>query len=139
MPTTMRVAIALGLFVWGTAGGAVAQAVDPALRGAYAPGGDCTKQPRVVLSDVLTIYDGVAPNRIAPLDSCRSCVGGAQYSGIEVWVAQLGANGEPIQPMFRFNADEKKGALVVDKYDMQTMPAPVRAVAMASPLKRCAK
>lgn len=119
------------------AGAAAAQGVSPELKGSYAPAGDCTKEPRVVIGDVLTVIAGGKSTKYAPLDACYSCAGGARYEGIEVWVTYLDRNKEPVYPMFRVNADEKRGALVVDKQDAKTAPAPVRAVAMASPLKKC--
>lgn len=112
-------------------------APPPELRGGYAPGGNCALEPRVVLTDVLTIHAAGKATRLAPLDACFSCAGGARYEGIEVWVARLGANGDPEEPMFRFNADEKRGALVVER--SPNAPPAVRAVAAASPLKRCVK
>jgi hypothetical protein len=54
-------------------------------------------------------------------------------------VSQLGPDGNPKEPMFIFNSQEKRGALFVDKSALQGAPPAVRAVAMASPLKRCAK
>lgn len=137
----LRISVAVGFgllaLILPVVGGAQGVAPPPELRGSYGPGGDCTRQPRVVLTDVLTIHAGPTPTRLAPLDACFSCAGGARYEGIEVWVARLGSNGEPEQPMFRFNADETRGALVVDR-DPSASPA-VKAVAAASPLKRCAK
>jgi len=128
--------VALGLAI---AGHALAQGVSPDLKGSYAPGGDCTKEPRVIIGDVLTVIAGGKSTRYAPLDACYSCAGGARYEGIEVWVTYLDSKKEPAYPMFRVNADEKRGNLVVDKNDIQTAPTPVRAVAMASPLKKCAR
>lgn len=120
---------------------AEASAVDvaPELQGSYAPGGDCSKEPRVTIGDAITVHAAGKATRFAPVDACYSCAGGARYSGIETWVTYLGRNGDPMYPMFRVNADEKRGVLVVDKNDIQAAPAPIRAVAMASPLKKCPK
>jgi hypothetical protein len=117
---------------------AAAQAVAPDLMGAYAPGGDCKQDPQVTIGQDLAVRVGGKTTRFAPLDSCQSCVGGARYEGIEVWVTYLGKNGDPMYPMFRVNADERRGVLIVDKNDLQSAPAPMRSVAMASPLKKCA-
>lgn len=129
--------VALGLPSLGLA--QVAPSAD--LQGAYAPGGDCARTPRVVIgADALTIHaPGGAVTRLGPLDSCRTCPAGDRPDVIEVWVAPLDRNRNPIEPMFRVNADEKRGALVVDRQGMQAFPPAVRAVAMASPLKRCSK
>ena len=119
------------------AGAAMAQGVSPDLKGSYAPGGDCTKEPRVVIGDTLTVIAGGKTTKYAPVDACYSCAGGARYEGIEVWVTYLDRNREPVYPMFRVNADEKRGSLVVDKDPAS--PPPVRAVSQASPLRKCAK
>ena len=132
-------AIAVALF-FAVANSAMAQTAPPAaLRGSYAPGGDCTKEPRFTLTDVLTVQAAGKSTRFGPVDSCTSCVAGPDYSGIEVWVSQLGADGMPREPTLRFNADEKRGVVVIDKAGSQAFAPPMRALAMASPLKRCAK
>lgn len=132
-------AIAAGWALAMAAGAAAAQGIAPAqnLWGTYAPGGDCTKEPRVTIGQSLIVQAGGKPTRYGPIDSCVSCVGGASYEGIEVWVTYLGANGDPMYPMFRVNADEKRGTLVVDRD--ASAPAPIKAVSAASPLKRCAR
>jgi len=124
------------------AGHGGAQTIPPGrdIQGSYAPQGDCSKEPRVTLSAKdLVIQSAGKPTRLAPVDACLSCAGGARYEGIEVWVSQLGADGNPKEPMFIFNSQEKRGVLFVDKSGLQRASAPVRAVAMASPLKRCTK
>jgi hypothetical protein len=128
------------LWALGVTSAAAAQVVSPDLIGAYAPGGDCSREPRVTISDALTVHAAGRSIRLAPMDACHSCAGGAKYTGIEVWVTYLGKDGAPVSPMFRVNADEKRGVLVVDKDGIdQSTPAPVRAVAQASPLRKCAK
>lgn len=134
----MKTALVLGLGLFlGSSSAALALDPPAELRGSYAPAGDCTKLPKVTLTDVLTIQHAGGQSKIAPLDACFSCAGGARYEGIEVWVSQLDRKGEPQYPMFMFNAGERKGALVVTK-DPTPNPA-IRAVAAASPLTRCKK
>jgi hypothetical protein len=126
----------------GVAGAPKAQGIEPGkdIQGSYAPGGDCSKEPRVTLSaKEIAIQAAGKPTRLAPIDTCFSCAGGARYEGIEQWVAQLGSDGSPKEPFFMFNSGEKRGVLVVDKSGMTSFAPPVRAVAMASPLKRCGK
>ena len=130
------------LLTFGVAAQGDAQPIPPGkdIQGSYAPQGDCSKEPRVTLSAKdLVIQSAGKPTRLAPIDACFSCAGGARYEGIEVWVSQLGSDGNPKEPMFIFNSQEKRGVLLVDKSALQGASAPVRAVAMASPLKRCAK
>jgi hypothetical protein len=110
-----------------------------ALRGSYAPGGDCTKEPRFTLGEALTVHAAGKTTKVAPLDSCKACVAGPDYDGIEVWVAQLGPDGMTREPTLRFNADEKRGVVAIDKAGAQGFSPAMRALAMASPLKRCAK
>ena len=138
MPRLTNLVLILGL---ATAGAAAAQtAPAPDLLGRYAPGGDCTRAPRVTLEEkALTIQAGGKVTRLAPIDACYSCEGGARYDGVVVWISQLGPDRNPIEPFFYFNAGEKKGVLSMEKRGAQNYPPAHRAVAMASPLKRCAK
>lgn len=123
-----------------SAASAAGIAPPPELQGTYAPFGNCTLQPKLTLdAAAITILAAGRTTRLAPLDACFSCAGGARYEGIEIWVSQTDAAGNPKEPIFRFNADEKKGEVVVDRGGMQAYPAAHRAVAMASPLRRCAK
>jgi hypothetical protein len=130
-----------GLALLMLAGSAAAQlAPPPELYGAYAPGGDCTKEPKVTLqATAITILSAGKATRLSPIDACFSCEGGARYEGIVVWVSQLGADRNPIEPFFYFNAGEKKGALAMEKQGAQKYPPAQRAVALASPLVRCKK
>jgi hypothetical protein len=133
----VKVGIAAAALALLAAGSALAQGLSPDLKGSYAPGGNCAKEPRVTIGDALTVVAGGKTTRYAPVDACYSCAGGARYEGIEVWVTYLDRNKEPASPMFRVNADEKRGALVVDRDP--AAPPPMRAVAAASPLRKCAK
>ena len=140
--TRTSVAVAFGLFVLGPTGVAAAQGIPPTadIQGVYAPKGDCTMEPRVTISaSAISIQAGGKTTRLAPIDSCRSCVAGDREDVIEVWVSALGRDQMPSEPNFRINADEKRGVLVVDKEGMQAFAPAVRVVALASPLKRCAK
>jgi hypothetical protein len=135
-----RAAALAALILLSTAGAAQAVPPSPDLFGRYAPGGDCAKEPRVTLEEkALTIQAAGKTTRLSPIDACFSCEGGARYQGIVVWVSQLGQDGNPVEPFFHLNAGEKRGMLAVDKFGMQNFPPAHRAVAMASPLKRCAK
>lgn len=140
--TRNSVAVAFGLIALGSTSVVAAQGMAPTadLQGMYAPNGDCSKEPRVTISaPAISIQVGGQTTRLAPIDSCRSCVAGDREDVNEVWVSALGRDQMPSEPNFRINADEKLGDLVVDKQGMQAFPPSVRAVAMASPLKRCAK
>ena len=136
-----RLPLAAGLGVLLLAGAAAAQvAPPPDLYGSYAPAGDCAREPKVTLdAKAITIQSAGKATRLAPIDACFSCEGGARYDGIVVWVSQLGPDRNPIEPFFYFNAGEKKGALAMDKQGAQKFPPAQRAVALASPLMRCKK
>jgi len=138
-PTSLAALASVALL--SAAGAALAQTEPaPELLGSYAPGGDCAREPKVTLgAKAITIQTGGKSTRLAPIDACYSCEGGARYEGIVVWVSQLGADRNPIEPFFYFNAGEKKGALAMEKRGAQNYPPAHRAVAMASPLQRCKK
>jgi hypothetical protein len=88
-------------------GEASAMDVPKDLAGQYAPGGDCTREPRLVVDGQgITVQSGGKQSKLAPVDVCRTCVRGMRYEGIEVWIGPNAKDGD--QPfVFRFNANEK--------------------------------
>ncbi|MFN4087743.1 MAG: hypothetical protein ACK4QW_01705 [Alphaproteobacteria bacterium] len=108
----------------------------PDLQGRYAPRGDCAREPRVMVDGTgMFLEIGGRRGRVAPLDLCFSCAGGARYSGIEVWVSPK--VGDQIPVIFRFNADERRGVLIVEDNAGMDLGPNLRAVIAASPLLRC--
>lgn len=113
---------------------------DPApkdLWGVYAPGGDCKREPRVRLDgEGLAVLRGGGIEPQTPLEMCRTCVGGHQYEGIEVWLSPQVRGVHAAH--FRFNADEKRGVLLIDDSGEGVMGPTLKAVMAAAPFKRCA-
>jgi len=83
--------------------------------GQYAPAGDCAKQPRIIVNKVGVHLDTAAGKRgPLPIMVSYTFVGGARYSGIQIWVLvkhggknRWGDDNTPV--ILTFNADEKPG------------------------------
>lgn len=101
--------------------------VPTEIYGSYAPGGECSRQPRVVAS-VAGLFLETAAGRTGPLpvDVCYCCAGGARYEGIQVWVlirygkGKWGGNTFSVTMMF--NDGERRGALLVEQDDTLRTP-----------------
>lgn len=106
------------------------------LHGTYGPKGDCNRSPRVSVDATgLYIVIGDSRGKVAPLDICFSCAGGARYDGIERWLSpKLGAG---YAAHFRFNADEQRGLLVVEDTGETALGPNLQAIVAASPYRRC--
>lgn len=110
----------------------------PELYGTYGPGGQCSASPRVSLdASGLYVVVGSKRGKLDKVDACFSCAGGAQYQGIEVWLAPATPDGNGRMVIFRFNADEVPGKLdVYDNGEVELGPN-LKSVIAASPLQRC--
>jgi hypothetical protein len=110
--------------------------LPPDIYGNYAPGGDCAKQPRIIVSKAGVHLDTEAGKRgPLPIMVSYTFVGGARYSGIQTWalVKHGGKNrwGDDNTPVIlTFNAGEKPGALTAERED----PGQERPVALDGPL-----
>lgn len=110
--------------------------LPPDVYGTYALGGDCAKQPRVIVNKVGVHIDTAAGKRgPLPVMISYTFVGGARYSGIQTWalVKHGGKNrwGEDNKPVIlTFNAGEKRGALTAERED----PGKERPVLLDGPL-----
>ncbi|ATG73413.1 hypothetical protein CGX12_14865 [Zobellella denitrificans] len=110
--------------------------LSPGLYGSYGPGGDCQARPLVSLDDGgLYIVVGNKRGKVEPVDVCLSCAGGARYEGIEIWLSPQVADTYALH--FRFNAGEQAGRLEVEDPGNVSLGANLRAVAAASPYRRC--
>ncbi|MFN3514960.1 MAG: hypothetical protein ACK41C_18075 [Phenylobacterium sp.] len=135
---------ALALFAVAGPAGAQALKVSPEVHGTYAPAGDCTKLPRVLV-DAGGIRVETATGRTGPLahDVCYSCAGGAQYSGIQQWAYfKYGKDrwgGDYMPVVMMFNADEIAGRMQVELDNPQNTPlgAAMTEVARAKSFRRC--
>lgn len=114
------------------------------LYGRYAPGGDCSKQPRIEVSKTGVVIDTAAGRQgPLPIDVCYSCAGGAQYEGIQRWVyVKYGKDkwgGDNMPVIMMFNAEEKRGAVQIDHDNTLKTPigAPMTQIVQARKLKLC--
>jgi hypothetical protein len=87
-----------------------------ALYGSYAPGGDCTKSPRIVVDAAgFTFEVGGTKDKATRVEYAAS-YGGNYYQGITQWFFPFkNANGWPV--IMAFNAEEKPGRLTIDGND----------------------
>jgi len=106
------------------------------LHGTYGPKGDCNRSPRVSVDATgLYIVIGNSRGKVAPLDICFSCAGGARYEGIERWLSPKVGSGYAAH--FRFNAEEKRGLLVVEDAGEAALGPNLQAIVAASPYRKC--
>ncbi|MEW5421647.1 hypothetical protein [Amorphus sp. 3PC139-8] len=93
---------------------ALAVEFPPEIIGSYAPGGKCTGFWRVqVHPEMIEFHDDMGDSlRMTLWDVCYACAGGASYQGIERWVSPIVDDWGKV-PVFRFNADEVPGRLVI--------------------------
>ena len=111
------------------------------LFGRYAPGGDCAREPRVVVdaTGIAVEFKGVT-EKSTKLEHAVS-YGGPEYRGKTQWFFPFSsANGWPV--MMAFNADEKDGVLTVDPHDEGWAGGPKlsarhQALVAGSPYKKC--
>lgn len=135
-----RTGVSLSLIVSVLAGlcaEAGADEVPKDLAGQYAPGGDCKREPRLIVDGQgILVQSGGKQSKLAPVDVCRTCVGGMRYEGIEVWIGPNTKGGD--QPfVFRFNANEKPGTVLIEQLDKKALPPIVGKMVAGSPYKRC--
>nr|WP_295375674.1 hypothetical protein [Pseudoxanthomonas sp.] len=113
----------------------------PTLLGRYAPGGDCHRQPRIVIDAAGMGFEVEGRNeRVARLEYAAS-YGGNFYEGSSQWFFPFGRDGAyPV--LMTFNADEKAGVLTVTPHDEGFAGGPPlsprnRALVAGSPYLRC--
>jgi hypothetical protein len=110
------------------------------IHGRYAPGGDCRRQPQVVVElSGLTFQNGEARHKVARIEYAASFMGNF-YEGIGVWLMPLYGNERPI--VLNFNADEQRGALTIVGHDRGWKGGPPlsgrhQALVDASPYRKC--
>jgi hypothetical protein len=109
--------------------------------GRYAPGGDCKRQPQILveLSGLTFEIPGDTVKVTNP--EYAASYGPHDYAGVSKWIFPFRiANGYPI--LMTFNANEKKGALLVDAQDEGWAGGPPltprnKALVGGSPYARC--
>ncbi len=133
-PRGFSFTVLAALAAW--SGPAGAMEVPKDLAGSYAPRGDCTREPRLTVdAQGILVQFGGKQGKLAPVDVCLTCAGGNKYRGIEVWIGPDAKGGD--QPfVFRFNANEKRGTVIVEKLATKVPPIVTQMVS-ASPYQRC--
>lgn len=109
--------------------------------GRYAPAGDCKRQPQVLVEfKGLTFTVGGATVKVTNPEYAAG-YGPADYAGISKWIFPFRIpEGYPI--LMTFNADEKKGVLLITAQDEGWKGGPPltarnKALVDGSPYKRC--
>ena len=112
-----------------------------ALFGRYAPGGDCAREPRVVVDATgIAVEFKDATEKSTKLEHAIS-YGGPDYRGKSQWFFPFSSpNGWPV--MVTFNAEEKEGVLTVEPHDEGYAGGPQlsarhQALVAASPYTKC--
>ncbi len=124
--------------------------LPPEVHGTYAPGADCTRQPRVVVGPMGVGVETPAGARGSlPIMVSYTFIGGARYSGIQVWalVKHGGKNrwGDDNTPVIlTFNAGEKPGVLSAERENSGNerpvaLDGPLSSVVQQSVFRRCKK
>jgi hypothetical protein len=112
-----------------------------ALFGRYAPGGDCAREPRVVVdaAGIALELKGVT-DKSTKMEFAAS-YGGPEYQGNTKWFFPFSsANGWPV--IMAFDADEKAGLLTVEPHDEGWAGGPKlnarhQALVAGSPYRKC--
>lgn len=113
----------------------------PALHGSYAPGGDCTKSPRIIVDAAGFTFEVNGQKEQATRVEYAASYGGNAYAGISRWFMPFkSANGWPL--LMAFNAGEKPGALTIEPQDEGWKGGPAlsarnAALVKASPYAKC--
>jgi len=112
------------------------------LFGEYAPGGDCKREPRIVVdaTGIAVVIGGQSEKSTNP----ESALGfaGPDYAGISLWILPFrSATGYSL--MMTFNDEEKPGRLTITGHDEGYQGGPKlsprnQALLDGSPYQRCA-
>jgi hypothetical protein len=112
-----------------------------ALFGRYAPGGDCAREPRVLVDATgIAMELKGATDKSTKLEYAAS-FGGPEHQGKTAWFFPFSSpNGWPV--IMAFNADEKDGLLTVEPHDEGWAGGPKlsarhQALVAGSPYRKC--
>jgi len=112
-----------------------------ALHGRYAPAGDCSRQPQILVDAAGFTFEVNGEKERATRVEFAASYGGDDYQGITQWFFPFkNANGWPI--LMAFNANEKPGTLTIDGNDEGWKGGPPlsarnQALVKGSPYARC--
>jgi hypothetical protein len=109
--------------------------------GRWAPAGDCSRQPRIVVArDGMSFEVGGKTEKVTRMEWAVS-FGGVSYEGISQWLFPFGREGSwPI--LMIFNENEKQGVLAIAPHDAGFPGGPPlgardRALVDGSPYAKC--
>jgi len=111
------------------------------LYGRYAPAGDCSRQPQILVDAAGFTFEVNGAKERATRVEFAASYGGNDYQGITQWFFPFkSANGWPI--LMAFNANEKPGTLTIDGNDEGWKGGPPLsarnlALVKGSPYGRC--
>lgn len=111
------------------------------LHGRYAPAGDCSKKPLIVVDAAGFTFEVNGQKEQVTRVEYAASYGGGTYEGITQWFMPFkNANGWPI--LMAFNADEKPGRLTIDANDEGWKGGPPlsarnQALVKGSPYAKC--
>jgi hypothetical protein len=112
-----------------------------ALYGRYAPAGDCSKTPQILVDAAGFIFEVNGEKERATRVEFAASYGGNYYEGITQWFFPFkSANGWPV--IMAFNANEKPGALTIEPNDEgwkggPPLAASHQALVKGSPYAKC--
>ena len=109
--------------------------------GRYAPAGDCTRQPQILVELKGVTFEVAGATETVTNAEYAASYGPQDYDGISKWIFPFRiADGYPI--LMTFNANEQKGALLVEPQDEGWKGGPPlsprnKALVDGSPYARC--
>ena len=108
--------------------------------GRYAPGGDCARQPQVVVSRSGFAFEGGPALPAATRPDYAASFMGNFYEGISLFFFPYPAEPRPF--LLTLNADEKEGVLALQVYDFDykggpRLPDKYRPYVAGSPYLKC--
>ena len=112
-----------------------------ALHGRYAPAGDCTKKPQILVDAAGFTFEANGEKERATRFEFAASYGGNNYDGISQWFFPFrNANGWPV--IMAFNAGEKPGVLTIEPNDEGWKGGPAlsarnHALVKGSPYAKC--
>ncbi len=147
-PVTWSITVATAVVAWQVALPPRAAAVEmhgleglEDTFGRYAPGGDCRRQPQVLVDSTGITFELAGKKEKVTNPEYALSFAGPDYAGISKWLFPFrSGDGYPIIMMF--NADEKRGSLVIAGHDEGWQGGPQlaprnAALVQGSPYARC--
>ena len=112
------------------------------LHGRYAPGGDCTRTPRITVDRAGFGFEVGTQALRADRPEYAASFAGPAYEGSSLWFFPWFSESGPNPLLLVFNAGEKPGVLVVEAADhghpgMPPLSPAHRALVQGSPYLRC--